>query len=311
MMESENASTLQSLNASGFATRYRAFSLSRILTIAINTLTELTRLKVFYVLLVFALVLIGSSIFMAQFSFQQEFQILKDVSLGAISLFTSVLAIAATARLLPQDVEDRIVYTVLAKPVPRFEYIVGKIAGVLVLLAISTVVMSAAFFLVLYAREQAVLHTAATQMAGAPPDQLAEALRAVRASAFNGDIGPGIVIIYLKACLLGALTLFVSTFATSNIFTIVVMVFIYFIGHLQATAREYWLHEHSSSLISRLFMAVVALMLPDLQAFNLVDDIVAGTAISLSLFIKTAVLGVFYTTIYTLLAAFVFYGKEL
>jgi hypothetical protein len=292
-------------------TRYRSLSFARIKAITANTLTELTRLKVFYVLLVFALVLIGSSIFMAQFSFQQEFQILKDVSLGAISLFTSLLAIVATARLLPQDLDDRIVYTVLAKPVPRFEYIVGKIAGVLVLLAISTVVMSAAFFLVLYAREQAVLHTTANQMANAPADQLTDALRTVRSSAFNSNIVPGIVIIYVKACLLGALTLFVSTFATSNIFTIVVMAFIYFIGHLQATAREYWLHEHSSSLISRLFLAVVALFFPDLQAFNLVDDIVAGTAISLALFTKTAVLGVFYTTIYTLLAAFVFYGREL
>ncbi len=96
-------------------------------------------------LLVFALLLIGSSIFMAQFSFQQEFQILKDVSLGAISIFTSLLAIVATARLLPQDIEDRTVYTILAKPVPRFEYVLGKIAGVLLLLAISTLVMSAAF----------------------------------------------------------------------------------------------------------------------------------------------------------------------
>src|SRR5256885_10324294 len=108
-------------------TRYRAFSIGRILAITLNTLTELTRLKVFYVLLVFALLLIGSSIFMAQFSFQQEFQILKDVSLGAISIFTSLLAIVATARLLPQDIEDRTVYTILAKPVPRFEYVLGKI----------------------------------------------------------------------------------------------------------------------------------------------------------------------------------------
>jgi ABC-type Na+ efflux pump permease subunit len=310
-MNTESASSLQSFNNSALATRYRSLSFARIKAITTNTLTELTRLKVFYVLLVFALVLIGSSIFMAQFSFQQEFQILKDVSLGAISLFTSLLAIVATARLLPQDLDDRIVYTVLAKPVPRFEYIVGKIAGVLVLLAISTVVMSAAFFLVLYAREQAVLHTTANQMANAPADQLADALRAVQSSAFNLNIVPGIAIIYLKACLLAALTLFVSTFATSNIFTIVVMAFIYFIGHLQATAREYWLHEHSSSLISRLFLAVVALFFPDLQAFNLVDDIVAGTAISVALFTKTAVLGIFYTTIYTLLAAFVFYGREL
>jgi len=298
-------------NKSAAATRYRAFSFARILAITLNTLTELTRLKVFYVLLVFALFLIGSSIFMAQFTFQQEFQILKDISLGAMSIFTSLLAIVATARLIPQDIEDRTVYTILAKPVPRFEYVLGKIAGVLLLLAISTLVMSAAFFLVLYAREQTVLHITMRQMSMAPREQLDDALRAIRSSAISIDIFPGIVIIYLKACLLAALTLFVSTFATTNIFTIVVMAFVYFIGHLQATAREYWLQEHGSGLLTRIFLAVVALLFPDLQAFNLVDDIVAGTAISLGLFLKTGVLGIFYTTIYTLLAAFVFYGKEL
>jgi len=291
--------------------RYRAFSFSRVLAITTNTLTELTRLKVFYFLLIFALLLIGSSIFMAQLTFQQEFQILKDVSLGAMSIFTSLLAIVATARLIPQDIEDRTVYTILAKPVPRFEYLLGKIAGVLLLLAISTLIMSAVFLAVLYTREQTVLHETLRQMSKAPREQVDDALRALRSSALNVDIFPGIVIVYLKACLLAALTLFVSTFATTNIFTIVVMAFIYFIGHLQATAREYWLQGHSSGWITHTFLAVVALIFPDLQAFNLVDDIVAGAAISLGLFAKTAVLGIFYTTIYTLLATFVFYGKEL
>ncbi len=298
-------------NETAAMARHRAFSFSRIRAITVNTLTELTRLKVFYVLLVFALLLIGSSMFVAQFTFQQEFQILKDVSPGAMSIFTSLLAIVATARLIPQDIEDRTVYTILAKPVPRFEYLLGKIAGVLLLLTISTLVMGAAFLLVLYMREQAVLHATLGHMSGAPREQVDDALRAIRSSALNIDIFPGIVIIYLKACLLAALTLFVSTFATTNIFTIVVMAFIYFIGHLQATAREYWLQEHGSGWITRVFLAVVALLFPDLQAFNLVDDIVAGTAISLTLFLKTAVLGILYTTIYTLLAAFVFYGKEL
>jgi ABC-type Na+ efflux pump permease subunit len=311
MTNGENAPTLEQLDASTATKRYRPFSFFRIYAITSNTVTELTRLKVFYVLLVFALVLIGSSISMAQFSFQQEFQILKDVSLGAISLFTSLLAIVASARLLPQDIEDHTLYTILAKPVPRFEYVLGRITGVLLLLAISTLVMAAAFVLVLYLREQAVVHTTLRQMSGAPPDQIAEALRAVRSSAFNINIFPGIAVIYLKACLLAALTLFVSTFATSTIFTIVVMAFIYFIGHLQATAREYLLQEHGGGLITRIFLAMVTLLFPDLQAFNLVDDIVAGTAISLAVFAKTVVLGLFYTSIYTLLATFVFYGKEL
>src|SRR4029078_12384021 len=124
MTDGETASTLQPFNASMIPQRHRSFSLSRILAITGNTLTELTRLKVFYVLLVFGLLLICSSIFMAQFSFQQEFQILKDVSLGAISMFTSLLAIVATARMLPQDVEDRTLYTILAKTEARLRYVV-------------------------------------------------------------------------------------------------------------------------------------------------------------------------------------------
>ena len=293
------------------ASSHRIFSPGRVAAITSNTLTELTRQKVFYVLLIFAVVLIGSSVFLARFTFQQEFQILKDVSLGAMSIFSSLLAIVATARLVPQDIEDRTVYTILAKPVPRFEYLLGKIFGVLLLLAISLLVMTVMFLVIIWMREQGALHETARQFANAPADQLEAALRNVRASGLNPDLAPAIVVIYLKACLLSALTLFVSTFATTNIFTIVVMTFVYFIGHLEATAREYWLQENAPTVIAKVFLALVALIFPDLQAFNLVDDVVAGAAIPLALFGKTVLLGSFYTVIYTLLATFVFYGKEL
>src|ERR1700686_4908363 len=181
---------------------HRGFSPARIVAISINTLIELARQKVFYVLLIFALLLIGCSVFIARFTFQQEFQILKDISLGAMSIFSSLLAIVATARLIPQDIEDRTVYTILAKPVPRFEYLLGKLAGVLLLLAISTLVMGAMFLVVLYTREQAMLHQTLSQMSAAPRAQVDDALRAVRSSALNINIFPGIAFIYLKACLL-------------------------------------------------------------------------------------------------------------
>ena len=291
--------------------QHRAFSLRRIGAIASVTLTELTRLRVFYVLLIFALVLIVSSMFMARMTFQQEFQVLKDISLGAMSMFTSILAIVATARMLPQDVDDRAVYTILAKPVPRFEYIAGKLGGVLLLLAISMVVMTALFCIVLFARQQTVLGQTATQMASMPRQELAHALAEVRASTFDASLAPAIALIYVKAAVLAALTLLVSTFATSTIFTIVIAVFVYFIGHLQATAREFWLAEHGGGWLSRGFLAVVALLFPDLQLFDAVDHIVAGTAIPLALFAKTAALGFFYMLVYVLLAAAVFSGREL
>ncbi len=298
-------------NRAATSSRHRPFSVRRMAAITANTLTELTRLKVFYVLLLFALLLIGSSIFMARLTFQQEFQVLKDISLGAMSIFTSLLAIVATARMLPQDIEDRTVYTILAKPVPRFEYLVGKLGGVLLLLTITTLIMTALFLAVLSFREQAALAETTRQMAGLPQEQLTEALRAVRAATFNADLIPGISVLFLKACLLASLTLFISTFATTNIFTVVVTVFIYFIGHLQGTAREFWLQEHGGSWISRTFLAVVALLFPDLQLFNLADEVVTGAAIPLEIFLKTAALGCFYTLIYLLLATAVFNAREL
>ena len=291
--------------------RHRRFSLRRVSAICTNTLTELIRLKVFYFLLLFGLILIGGSVGLARFSFQQEFQILKDISLGAMSIFTSLLAIIATARLISQDIEERTIYSILAKPVSRIEYLIGKLAGVLLLLGIAVAIMAALFLVVIYTREQTVLHDTARQMATAPADQLDHALNAVRASALNPNLAPAIGIIYLKACLLASLTLFVSTFATTNIFTVMVMVFVYGIGHLQATAREYWLHEHGAGWITQLLLAVVALVFPDLQLFNVVDEAVVGTAIPFVIFLKTAGIGIFYIIVYTALAAVVFSGKEL
>jgi hypothetical protein len=290
---------------------HRAFSFGRVAAITGITLTELTRLKVFYFLLLFALAVIGGSIFMAKMTFQQEFQVVKDIALGAMSIFTSLLAVVATARLLPQDIDDRTIYTILAKPVPRIEYLLGKLLGVLLLLAISVIAMSALFFLVLAIREQSVLSETARQMAGAPPEQLAEALRAIRASVFTATLGPGIAIIYVKACLLAALTLFVSTFATTTLFTMIVMAFVYFVGHLEGIAREYWLQTSATGWVMKSFLAIVALFFPDLQLFNLTDDIVAGNAIPLALFAKTVTLGIFYTGFYLLLAWSVFFRKEL
>src|SRR5215210_516088 len=175
---------------------HRVFSFRRIGAIASVTFTELTRLKVFYVLLLFALLLIGSSAFLARFTFQQEFQVLKDISLGAISIFTSLLAIAATARLLPEEIEARTVYTILAKPVPRFEYVAGKLLGVLLLLAVSTIIMTALFFAVLFLREQTALAETARQMSSLPPEQLTDALNAIRSATFNRDLFPAIAVIF-------------------------------------------------------------------------------------------------------------------
>src|SRR5262249_38708193 len=143
------------MNAVPAPTRHVKFSPARVSAIATNTLLELVRLKVFYFLLFFALILIGISFFTSRLTFQEQHQSLKAASIGAMSIFTWLLAVLATSMLIPNDIEDRTLYTILAKPVPRFEYLLGKFLGILLLLFIALSLMTAAFFVVLYLGEKA------------------------------------------------------------------------------------------------------------------------------------------------------------
>lgn len=292
--------------------RHRFFSPARVWALAINTLTELVRQKVFYFLLFFALLLIGSSSFLLQFSFQDQFQMLKAFSLGAMSIFTSLLAILPTAGMLPRDIEDRTLYTILAKPVSRVEYLIGKLLGVVLLLLVAMLLMGAMFAVVLLWRAHVVR---GELLAGnLSHDDLAQQLADLNATAFNPNLWAGGLVIYVKACLLASMTLFVSTFASSSLFTIIVSVVVYFIGHLQSTARDYWQASHTlagAGVLTKAFLVVVSVVFPDLQLFNLVDEIVVGTPVLPALLFKTVGLGVTYFCIYLLGAFFVFSGKEL
>jgi ABC-type Na+ efflux pump permease subunit len=299
-------STEAALEAAPTPIAHKAFSFARVRAIAGNTLLELVRLKVFYFLLLFALLLIGSSLYLVKLTFQEQFQVLKDVSLGAMSIFSWLLAVLATAMLVPKDLEDRTLYTILAKPVPRFEYLLGKLLGVITLLFLALLAMTAFFLAILYFREQTVLAETAHSV---PPQQMADALAEVRNSAFNINLLPGIVAIFVKSALCASLTLFLSSFATSWIFTVLTSMMVYLIGHMQGLAREQWLNQEAPSVFLKGFLMVVALLFPDLQIFSLVDDVAAGTAVPAFLFWRMFGLGSIYTVIY-LMAGYAMFSKR-
>lgn len=286
-------------------------SLGRIGAIARTTFIEMARLRVFYVLALFALVVIVSSSFLARISFQQELQVTKDIALGAVNFFLSLLAIVATAQLLPRDIEDRVIYSVLAKPVARFEFILGKFFGVVVLLVVSVLAMSALCVAVIHLREQSALRETAAQFSKVTAEERASAMHAVYDAGVNGGLFAALAANLAKGIILAALALCVSTFATSSIFTISAMAMIYLVGHLESVAREYWLEQHGAGWITRAFLAVVAFIFPDLQAFNLSDQLIGGAAVNSGMLLKLFELGGVYTIAYLLLAIAIFYQREL
>jgi len=291
------------------ATHHRAFSLARIRAIASNTLLELIRQKVFYFMIVFAFLGIGASFLSSAFKFSDQFQVVRDVSLGAMSIFSWLLATLATALILPKDMEDRTLYTILAKPVPRVEYLLGKLFGVLTLLFVAITLMSVVFAIVLYARQQVAISEALSDYGPGP--ELNAQIEAIRAGAFQMSLVTAILIIFTKAAVCAALTLMLSTFATSWIFTVMISVAVFVAGHLQPLARQMWMAGGGGSSLSKAFFGVVSVMIPDFQIFNIVDEIVVGTPVPAAMIAQSFAFGFGYVFIFTLVGYVLFSYREL
>ena len=287
--------------------------ISRVWSLATITFTELVRSKVFYIVAIFGLIVLGSSAFLAQLTFEEELKVLKDISLGSMSIFTTLLAIAATAMLIPNDVEDRTLYTILAKPVTRIEYLLGKLGGVFLLIGVLTVIMSLLSSGVLSFREWQVVMNIKRDMAGSPPEMLQTQLALIQGHTFTGSFFLGIILIYIKSCVLATICLAISTITTSTIFTILCTAAVYFIGHVQGTAREFWMSQGGGnpSLFKKVFLGIVAILFPDLQLFNLSDEINAGNELPFHVFGITAGWGLFFIAFYILIGYIIFSKKEL
>jgi ABC-type transport system involved in multi-copper enzyme maturation permease subunit len=124
--------------------------IGRIRVIAFNTFREAVRDRVLYNLVVFAILMVGGALLLGRISVHIERLVLVNLGLTAIALFGIVIAIFLGIGLVSKEIERRTLYTVLAaRPVRRWEFIVGKQLGLIVTLLVNAGFMSAGFFVAL------------------------------------------------------------------------------------------------------------------------------------------------------------------
>src|SRR6188508_422357 len=130
------------------------FSPRRTWLIARNTLLEASRQKLFSFLLFLALALVLGARWFRDFNFgAPELKFLADCGFGAMAFFGAALTITATAQLFFIEIENRTALTLLAKPVWRAEFILGKFLGVAVLMAVFCLLLTTLLIAVLWWRE--------------------------------------------------------------------------------------------------------------------------------------------------------------
>ncbi len=292
----------------------------RVAVIARHTFTQLARMKVFYFLGVFAIIALASNFFELPQHMGPEsagvdvLRSIKSWSIGTMTLFSIVLSISATALLIPKDVEDRTLYTILAKPVPRIDYLTGKLLGVAALVCVSLLAMDLLMTCVLTLRTNLVL---AEQMAYAaaqhsPEDVVASMKADTLAQGPTWNLQGAVVAVFLRSVVVASMALLISTFSTSTLFTCVVGFLAYFVGHFQADAREAVLHAGRAGTgpVMLWMNRFVAAVFPDFQLFNVIDAVIEGQILSLAHLGKLAVIAGFHTGIYLVGSWFFFSKKE-
>lgn len=123
--------------------------MNRVLAIARNTFREAVRNKILYSLLFFALLLIASAVALGRLSMNEDQRMIRDVGLFGIDLFGVIIAIFVGVNLLYKELELKTVYTILPKPLHRWEFVLGKWLGMLTTLAVQVGVMGAVLLAVL------------------------------------------------------------------------------------------------------------------------------------------------------------------
>jgi ABC-type transport system involved in multi-copper enzyme maturation permease subunit len=123
--------------------------ISRLTAITLNTFREAVRDRVLYNLILFVLLLVASAPLFGQISIGMERLILVNVGLSSISLFGVIIAIFLGIGLVSKEIEKKTLYTILSRPVRRWEFILGKYLGLIMTLVVNTALMTAGFYIAL------------------------------------------------------------------------------------------------------------------------------------------------------------------
>src|ERR1700746_37368 len=117
--------------------------------VALNTFREAVRDRVLYNLLFFALLMMAASVIAGQISIGIEQTVIVTLGLSAISLIGLLISIFIGVGLVSKEMDKRTLYALLAKPVRRWEFLLGKFGGLILTLALNTLGMAAGLFLAL------------------------------------------------------------------------------------------------------------------------------------------------------------------
>jgi len=250
----------------------------RILSIAVNTFRENLREKLLYNLLFFALLMIGSSILLSRITLGDYHRLILDLGLASINLFGVLIAIFVGIGLVSKEVDRKTIYTIVSKPIPRYEFLLGKYCGLVITLLANTVVMVAGLVIVL-------------QVMDVPITSL---------------VFKSLALIFLELMVITAVAVLFSTFTSATLSAIFTLA-VYVIGHLSGDLKDF---ARKLDDVSQMAVNAIYYALPNLERFNLKGHVIHHLDFGIADMALTLAYGLTYAAFLLLLASVIFQRRD-
>jgi ABC-type transport system involved in multi-copper enzyme maturation permease subunit len=251
--------------------------------VAVNTFREAVRDRVLYNLIIFALMMIGGAILVGEISIGVHQMVIVNLGLSAISIFGIIMAIFIGVGLVHKEMEKRTLYSLLAKPIRRWEFLVGKFAGLLLTLLVNTALMTLG---------------------------LTGALYYVSRTFERSDLAilVAVYFILLELALITALALFFSCFSSpllSTLYTLGIYVAGVFAPDIKGVG------EYTQSPAMAAGARFVYYLLPNFHNFNVIAAAAHGETIPFTLIWHNTLYAALYVILILVAASAVFSGRNL
>lgn len=228
---------------------------------------------------------------LGQLTARQETSVLRGITLGMIQLTSALIAIVLTVYMIPNEIDRRTIYTILSKPVQRWQFLVGKYLGAVLALAMMIGLMTLVLIVVVAAQQM--------QTSGLDLNQLMP----------FGKIG---VMFLIQMSLLAAVGLMFSTFVAPlvNFFLTAGM---YLLGTLFNPFFETVMKSPSASPVSKTIGSILNTVLPNFANYNVQNPLInPGQEIQNEnwYYAQSAVYGIVYIGALIIVAMLVFDKRE-
>jgi len=256
--------------------------IARIWHIAANTFREAVRDRVLYNLVFFALLMVGSAPLFGKISIGVERIVLVNLGLTAISIFGVVIAIFIGIGLVSKEIDKRTLYTVLSRPVRRWEFLFGKYFGLAGTLVVNAFFMTIGLFLALLYVNQ-------------------------KLQADDLHILTAVYFIILQFFMIVALTLLFSTFS-SPIFAALFAFAMFVIGSLVDDLRGF---GYMADGLQRYAVLGLSYIVPDFSALNIIAETAHQKTVTGTVVLQNTVYAILYCAVALSAAVMIFERRDM